>query len=51
MLTGKRPGRTGDEITIFDSTGLAIQDVALAAVIVAAARERDLGQWLALVPA
>ncbi len=51
VLTGKRPGRSGDEITIFDSTGLAIQDVALAAVIVAAAREQNVGQWLALVPA
>ena len=51
VLTGKRPGRSGDEITIFDSTGLAIQDVALAAVIVAAAREQSVGQWLALVPA
>jgi ornithine cyclodeaminase/alanine dehydrogenase len=51
VLTGKRPGRTGDELTIFDSTGLAIQDVALAAVIVAAAREQGVGQWLELVPA
>jgi alanine dehydrogenase len=51
IITGKRPGRSGDELTIFDSTGLAIQDVALAAVIVAAAREQNIGQWLAIVPA
>jgi len=29
VITGKKPGRTSrDEITIFDSTGLAIQDIA-----------------------
>ena len=33
VVTGRKPGRTNDtEITIFDSTGLAIQDVASAAV-------------------
>ncbi len=32
VVTGKRPGReSDDEITVFDSTGLAIQDVACAA--------------------
>jgi hypothetical protein len=31
IVTGRRPGRTNDEeITIFDSTGTAIQDVAAA---------------------
>ena len=30
VLTGKAEGRTGaDEMTLFDSTGLAIQDLAL----------------------
>ena len=30
VLTGRAPGREGDqEITLFDSTGLAIQDLAL----------------------
>lgn len=29
MITGKKPGRTSDdEITIFDSTGIALQDSA-----------------------
>ena len=33
VVAGRKPGRTSDaEITIFDSTGLAIQDVAAAAV-------------------
>jgi ornithine cyclodeaminase/alanine dehydrogenase-like protein (mu-crystallin family) len=32
VVAGRKPGRTSDaEITIFDSTGLAIQDVAAAA--------------------
>jgi ornithine cyclodeaminase/alanine dehydrogenase-like protein (mu-crystallin family) len=31
VLTGSAPGRAGDdEITLFDSTGLAIQDLAIA---------------------
>jgi len=34
VITGKRPGRTSpEEITIFDSTGSALQDVAAAAVV------------------
>lgn len=43
IVAGKLPGRRGDEITVFDSTGLAIQDVALATVAVELARERDIG--------
>jgi alanine dehydrogenase len=34
VITGKAPGRTGDdEITIFDSTGLAIQDMAVGHIV------------------
>ena len=34
VVTGRRPGRRSpDEITIFDSTGTALQDVAAAAVV------------------
>lgn len=34
LVAGKKPGRTSpDEITIFDSTGTALQDVAAAAVV------------------
>jgi alanine dehydrogenase len=34
IITGRKPGRTsGEEITIFDSTGTALQDVAAAAVV------------------
>jgi alanine dehydrogenase len=44
IIAGARPGRAeADEITVFDSTGLAVQDVALARVIYDAARERGAG--------
>ena len=34
VLTGAAPGRqSGDEITLFDSTGLAIQDLALSVAV------------------
>lgn len=47
VVAGLQPGRTGDdEITIFDSTGLAIQDVALARVVYEAARDRGVGRGL-----
>ena len=37
VLTGAAPGRTGkDEVTLFDSTGLAIQDVALCLAVLEA---------------
>jgi ornithine cyclodeaminase/alanine dehydrogenase-like protein (mu-crystallin family) len=43
VLAGDAQGRTGDdEITLFDSTGLAIQDLAIARAAVAAAAELDL---------
>lgn len=36
VLTGKHPGRTSDEaVTLFDSTGLAIQDLALVLALLA----------------
>src|SRR3954464_9942645 len=40
VLTGAAPGRPGpDAVTLFDSTGLAIQDLAIAAAALRAARE------------
>ena len=40
MLAGAETGRrTDDEITLFDSTGLAIQDLAVALAAVAAVDE------------
>jgi alanine dehydrogenase len=43
VLTGKAPGRqSDDDITIFDSTGLAIQDLAIALAALEQADELDL---------
>jgi alanine dehydrogenase len=40
VLTGTVPGRrSGDEVTLFDSTGLAIQDLAIAQAVLDAWRE------------
>jgi len=44
VLTGAHPGRGSDaEITLFDGTGVGLQDLAVAAVAVARANERGLG--------
>ncbi len=45
VLAGSAPGRSGtDEITLFDSTGLAIQDLGVARAAFAKADELDLAQ-------
>jgi alanine dehydrogenase len=45
VLAGSAPGRSGDDdITVFDSTGLAIQDLAIALAAVERAGELDLPQ-------
>jgi ornithine cyclodeaminase/alanine dehydrogenase len=44
VVSGARPGRAGDEITVFDSTGLAIQDVAVARIVYDEARRQGLGR-------
>ena len=50
VVEGTATGRSGpDEITLFDSTGLAIQDVAAAHVVYEHARERGVGTDFALV--
>jgi ornithine cyclodeaminase/alanine dehydrogenase len=51
VLRGKRPPRTAGTVTIFDSTGLAIQDVALARVLYETARTRGVGTRVQLVSA
>jgi ornithine cyclodeaminase len=44
VLIGRHRGRaTADEITLFDGTGVGLQDLAVASVAVARARERGLG--------
>ncbi|HZE21853.1 MAG TPA: hypothetical protein VE082_07355, partial [Desulfobaccales bacterium] len=45
IVAGKKPGReTPAEITVFDSTGLIIQDLALGLAVYQRARERGLGE-------
>ncbi|RUM34755.1 MAG: alanine dehydrogenase [Archaeoglobus sp.] len=47
VVAGIKPGRESDEeITIFDSTGLAIQDIATASVVFEMARERRIGEHI-----
>ncbi|MEM0499131.1 MAG: alanine dehydrogenase [Methanothrix sp.] len=47
IVAGKIPGRENDmEITIFDSTGLAIQDIAVASLVYRRARELSIGTLL-----
>ena len=49
ILTGKPAGRTSaEQITVFESQGMAIQDLAVALRVVAAARARGLGAELPL---
>lgn len=44
VITGKAAGRSSDEdITLFNSTGLGIQDLAIGSLIVARAREKGIG--------
>ncbi|WP_321423066.1 alanine dehydrogenase [uncultured Methanobacterium sp.] len=43
VIIGKETGREGDEITIFDSTGLAVQDVVTAGLIYRRARKKGFG--------
>jgi len=48
VLTGRRPARrTARQITVFDSTGVAIHDVALGAELVRHARRRGIGRRIA----
>jgi ornithine cyclodeaminase/alanine dehydrogenase-like protein (mu-crystallin family) len=51
VLAGLRPGRTRDgEIVVFDSTGVAVQDVAASALAFELALERGVGRTLMLAP-
>jgi alanine dehydrogenase len=51
VVAGKRPGRErSQEITIFDSTGLVIQDLALGQAVYELARKRGLGEYKEFIP-
>ena len=46
VVAGRKPGRTSqEEITIFDSTGTALQDVAAAVMVYERAAEQHVGNW------
>jgi ornithine cyclodeaminase/alanine dehydrogenase-like protein (mu-crystallin family) len=45
LVTGARPGRSSpDELTLYKSVGVAVQDAAAAALVLSAARERGIGR-------
>ena len=49
-MAGKKPGRrTDEEITLFDSTGLAIQDLSVSRLAFDRCRERGLGTAIDLL--
>jgi alanine dehydrogenase len=49
LVAGTRSGRTSpDQITLYKSVGVAVQDAAAAALVLAAARERSVGREIEL---
>jgi alanine dehydrogenase len=49
LVNGTRPGRTSeDQITLYKSVGVAVQDAAAASLVLAAARERSIGREIHL---
>jgi ornithine cyclodeaminase len=49
LVAGVRPGRSSkDEITLYKSVGVAVQDVAAAALVLAAAKGRSMGRGIEL---
>ncbi len=49
VINGRHPGRTSDdEITLFDGTGVGLQDLAVASVAAKVAAERGLAQQVSL---
>jgi len=50
ILAGKKKGRErDDEITLFDSTGLAVQDIATATLVYQLAKKRGMGKMVKLL--
>jgi alanine dehydrogenase len=49
LVEGRKPGRSSrEQITLYKSVGVAVQDAAAAALVIAAARERGTGQQIGL---
>ena len=44
MVTGDNPGRASAEVTIFDGTGVGLQDLAVAAAVVELAKQKGVAQ-------
>lgn len=50
IVAGKKRARSAkDEITVFDSTGLAIQDVAISNLIYETALKKKVGKWIEII--
>jgi ornithine cyclodeaminase/alanine dehydrogenase-like protein (mu-crystallin family) len=49
LVAGTKPGRTAPEqITVYKSVGVAVQDAAAAALVLTAASQRDIGEQITL---
>ncbi|MGY1616023.1 hypothetical protein ACI797_04705 [Geodermatophilus sp. SYSU D00691] len=49
LVAGTRPGRTsGEQLTLYKSVGVAVQDATAATLVLAAARERGVGREVEL---
>jgi ornithine cyclodeaminase len=49
LINGTKPGRgSPDQVTLYKSVGIAVQDTAAAALVLAAARKRSVGQTVAM---
>lgn len=47
VLSGRHPGRTDDkQITMFESVGISVEDIAAAKMIYQYAKENNIGTWL-----
>ena len=47
VLSGKHPGRTDEkQITMFESVGISVEDIAAAKMIYEYAKENGIGTWL-----
>lgn len=52
VITGRKQGRTDDrQVTIFDSTGVAIEDIAVANLLYGLAKQKSIGTLLNIVEA
>ncbi len=50
VVVGRKKGRSGPgQVTVFDSTGLAIQDTAVTSLIYKAALKKNIGRWMTIV--